>query len=365
MGGHRYEYLKNLYDKACGFTDRCTIFVVPYDRRLKTWNIDGQDSVIVDFLSDDDLKALNQRNLLKAAFRRSKLVCRYVCKYQASHVFLVFLMLYMPFLLWMLPNRVKLSGIVYRSFLWEDTLKKGRIRICLEWFRYLLMAKSKKMEKVLLLNDSQSAEAFNKSFDTDKFVRLPDPYTPLEGEMENIKELLGIDASDNLFVQIGQLSGRKGTLEILDALCMLSSEEKIRNHFYFAGKVADGIRKEFYARVDVLKSHGVHIYVKDEFVSFEFLNSLCASCDCMLTPYRNTSQSSGAIGYAAQYGKPVIGPSKGLLGYLIKHYHLGYQVDEVCANDIYTAISNFKRISVPDEYVKDNQLSDFLRLCLN
>lgn len=80
-GGHRYEYLKNLYDKACGFTDRCTIFVVPYDRRLKTWNIDGQDSVIVDFLSDNDLKALNQQNLLKAAFRRSKLVCRYVCKY--------------------------------------------------------------------------------------------------------------------------------------------------------------------------------------------------------------------------------------------------------------------------------------------
>lgn len=85
----------------------------------------------------------------------------------------------------------------------------------------------------------------------------------------------------------------------------------------------------------------------------------------MLTPYRNTSQSSGAIGYAAQYGKPVIGPLKGLLGYLIKHYRLGYQVDEVCANGIYTAISNFKRISVPDEYVKDNQLSDFLRLCLN
>lgn len=161
----------------------------------------------------------------------------------------------------MLPNRVKLSGIVYRSFLREDTLKKGRIRIRLEWFRYLLMAKSKKMEKVLLLNDSQSAEAFNKSFDADKFVRLPDPYTPLEGEMENIKELLGIDASDNFFVQIGQLSGRKGTLEILDALCMLSSEEKIRSHFYFAGKVAGGIRKEFYARVGVLKSRGVHISI--------------------------------------------------------------------------------------------------------
>lgn len=317
---------------------------MPYANRLRTWDIESQDSVLVDFLSEEDLKSLKQRNLLKASYYRSKLLCNYVRKYQATHVFLIFLMLYMPFLLWMLPKWVKVSGIVYRSFLWEDSLKKGRIRIWLEWFRYFLMAKSKKMDKVLLLNDSQSADAFNKSFVTDKFVRLPDPYTPLEGEMENIKEQLHIDASNNLFIQIGQLSGRKGTLEILDALCMLSNEEKIRNHFYFAGKVADDIHVEFYTKVDMLKSHGVHIYVKDEFVSFEYLNSLCASCDCMLTPYRNTSQSSGAIGYAAQYGKPVIGPSKGLLGYLIKHYRLGYQVDEVCANGIYTAISNFKRI---------------------
>ena len=186
----------------------------------------------------------------------------------------------------------------------------------------------------------------------------------INSQLEDIKEDLNISKQDNLFIQIGQLSFRKGTLEILDALRLMSSDEVEHNYFFFAGKVASEIHESFYSKVDQLKDKGVHLYIKDEFVSFEFLNSLCSSCDCMLTPYKNTSQSSGAIGYAAQYGKPVIGPSKGLLGYLIKHYKLGYQVNMVCAKELYQAITSFKRVPVPDDYVKDNQMNDFLKLCL-
>lgn len=364
LKGHRYEYLYNIYNYPVDGISK-VIFVIPKDERILEWNTKRKGNVQIDFLTNDDLQLCTNGNLLKTAYYKSKILRRYVDKYQATHVFLIFLMLYMPFLLWMLPKGIKISGIVYRSFLWEDSLKQSSIRKMLEWVRYWLMAKSSKMEKVLLLNDYKSADVFNQRFGTTKFMRLPDPYTPLGGVSEDIKILLGIDVSDNLFIQIGQLSERKGTLEILDALMMLTPQETPHSHFYFAGKVADDIHEAFYAKMRELQSKGVHIYVKDEFVSFEFLNSLCASCDCMLTPYKNTSQSSGAIGYAAQYGKPVIGPSKGLLGYLLKHYRLGYQIDNVCADDIYAAISNFKRISVPDEYVKENQLSDFLRICLN
>lgn len=365
LDGHRYEYLHNLYKQSLQITNVRSVYVLPTDKRILKWDISKADNVLIDNISNEDLRLCTNGKLLKTAYYKSKILRRYVDKYQATHVFLIFLMLYMPFLLWLLPKRVKISGIVYRSFLWEDDLRKGWVRRMMEWTRYWLMAKSKKMEKVLLLNDKRSAEIFNKRFSTDKFMRLSDPYTPLEGTMENIKDKLGIDACDNLFIQIGQLSGRKGTLDILDAMQMLSQEEKTCNHFYFAGKVAEDIRNAFYAKMNALKSKGIQVYVKDEFVSFEYLNSLCASCDCLLVPYKNTSQSSGAIGYAAQYGKPVIGPSKGLLGYLIKHYRLGYQIDKVCADDIYTAISKFKRVSVPNDYVKDNQLDDFLKVCLN
>lgn len=365
LRGHRYEYLYNLYNAASQKTQESFVFILPHDKRLDEWKSFDDGRIKIVKIKAELLKKVNGGNLLVSAYRKSIFLRHYVKKYQATHVFLIFLMLYIPFVLWILPKRVKISGIVYRSFLWEDNKKKGILRRLFEWLRYWLMAKSLKIKKILLLNDNQSADFFNKCFATDKFIRLPDPYTPLDGSIKNIKELLHIDAFDNLFIQIGLLSERKGTLEILDALLMLSTEEKLHNHFYFAGKVADDIKDSFYAKMNNLKSKGVQVYVKDEFISFEFLNSLCASCDCMLTPYKNTCQSSGAIGYAAQYGKPVIGPSKGLLGYLIKHYRLGFQIDEVCADDIYSAISNFKRIFVPNDYVKDNQLSDFLKICLD
>ena len=365
LKGHRYEYLYNLYKAASKNEEESYVFVLPYDYRLKEWDEFGGKNIELAIIGVEQLKILNNRNLLISAFRKSNVLHSYVKKYHATHVFLIFLMLYMPFLLWVLPRGVNISGIVYRSFLWDDSQKKGLLRRCLEWVRYGLMAKSSQMEKVLLLNDSKSADVFNERFSTDKFARLPDPYTHLGGKTENLKEKMRIAKSDNLFIQVGQLSGRKGTIEILDALDMLSNKEITHNHFYFAGKVADDIRESFYSKFDELESKGLHIYVKDEFVSFEFLNSLCASCDCMLVPYKNTCQSSGAIGYAAQYGKPIIGPSKGLLGYLIKHYRLGFLIDNICANDIYTALLKFKRIAIPNNYVRDNQLDDFLKMCLS
>lgn len=364
LKGHRYEYLHNLFVYLSKQNKEKAVFLLPFDERIVDWNSVNCPNVKVEYLAEKEILQCNKSNLLIGSYYKSQILTNYVHKYNATSVFLIFLMLYMPILIFFLPKDIKVSGIIYRSFLWEDSLKKNYLRKAIEWFRYWLMAKSSQVYKILLLNDNKSASVLNARFATDKFIRLPDPYTPLNGKIVNIKEKLNISKQDNLFIQIGQLSFRKGTLEILDALRLMSSDEVEHNYFFFAGKVASEIHESFYSKVNQLKDKGVHLYIKDKFVSFEFLNSLCSSCDCMLTPYKNTSQSSGAIGYAAQYGKPVIGPSKGLLGYLIKHYKLGYQVNMVCAKELYQAITSFKRVPVPDDYVKDNQMNDFLKLCL-
>lgn len=364
LAGHRYEYLKNLYDYVC----KCgyeSVFVLPEDERVEKWKATDARNVTIDYLSVKELSYVASSNLIVSAYRKSKILKKYVCKYHASEVFLIFLMLYMPFLLWILPKGMKITGIVYRSFLWEETSKQNWARKILEWLRYWIMAKNNNLRKVLLLNDYRSAEIFNRKFNTKKFVRLPDPYTPVDGDLENVRDELFLSDEDMLFLGFGLQSDRKGVLETLDAIALLNDEEKENKVFYFAGKVAPDIRERFYQKIESLGICGFRIFFKDEFVSPVFLNSLCAACDCIFVPYKNTNQSSGAIGYAAQYGKPVIGPSKGLLGYLIKHYRLGFQIGEVCVNDIYSAISNFKRISVPNDYVKDNQLSDFLKICLD
>ncbi len=363
LRGHRYEYLKNLYNYACKHTDRRIVFVVPSDARLKAWEAEKHGNVVLDFLAQEDVKRCSEGSLLKASWQKAKLVRRYVDKYQASHVFLIFLMLYMPALLLLLPKGVTVSGIVYRSFLWEDSLKQSRLRKWMEWLRYWYMARSRKMIRVLMLNDSHSADTLNKRLHASKFVRLPDPYTPLDGELQDVRALIGMGEDDRLFITIGQLDGRKSVIETLDAIDLMTEEDRQHHWFYFAGRVSDDIKQAFYDRLARLKEKGCHVFVKDEFVSFEFLNSLCASCDCILVPYRNTCQSSGCIGYAAQYGKSVIGPSQGLLGHLIRHYGLGDTIDEITPTTLHASISHFRPQSVPDTYVRDNRLEDFLAMC--
>lgn len=363
LEGHRYEYLKNLYNYACKHTDRRAVFVVPSDARLKAWEAEKHGNVVLDFLAQEDVKRCSEGSLLKASWQKAKLVRRYVDKYQASHVFLIFLMLYMPALLLLLPKGVTVSGIVYRSFLWEDSLKQSRLRKWMEWLRYWYMARSRMMIRVLMLNDSHSADTLNKRLHTSKFVRLPDPYTPLDGELQDVRALIGMGEDDRLFITIGQLDGRKSVIETLDAIDLMTEEDRQHRWFYFAGRVSYDIKQAFYDRLARLKEKGCHVFVKDEFVSFEFLNSLCASCDCILVPYRNTCQSSGCIGYAAQYGKSVIGPSQGLLGHLIRHYGLGDTIDEITPTTLHASITHFRPQSVPDTYVRDNRLEDFLAMC--
>lgn len=363
LEGHRYEYLRNLYYACTEKEEQSFLFYIPEDERVKGWK--HAENMHVEYLLQQQIDYATKGNLLLLSYRKAKIIKRLVEEHNVSHVFLIFFMLYMPFLIFLLPKGVTVSGIVYRSFLWEDILKQSKLRKWLEWMRYWLMAKSRIVDKVLLLNDEKSATVFNKKFSTNKFLRLPDSYSPLEGELKDIRKELQLHDSDLLFIQIGQLSDRKGTLEILDAIAMMTGEELAHKHFFFAGKVVRDISESFYKKVTTLTDRGAHIYVKDEFVSFEFLNSICASCDCMFTPYKNTCQSSGAIGYAAQFGKPVIGPLRGLLGNLISHYRLGYQIKDITAESLFRSIVDFKRIPVPDDYVRDNQLKDFLKICLN
>ena len=62
----------------------------------------------------------------------------------------------------------------------------------------------------------------------------------------------------------------------------------------------------------------------DYFCEYEHITELVAMSDCILIPYDNTAQSSGVLGIAALYGKMLFAPDKGLLGYLVRKYNLGY-----------------------------------------
>ncbi len=60
-------------------------------------------------------------------------------------------------------------------------------------------------------------------------------------------------------------------------------------------------------------------------------------------PYSNTAQSSGIIGYCAQFKTPVVVPNHGLLGKLVRRYSLGYTVDLSSSKNVADFITQNKQ----------------------
>ena len=84
-----------------------------------------------------------------------------------------------------------------------------------------------------------------------------------------------------------------------------------------------------------------------------------------MIPYKLTDLSSGALGYAALFGKPVIGPSSGLIGELIIDNKLGISLDEIKAESIAKTINDFRNISIHTSYVENNSINAFCKTILD
>lgn len=74
------------------------------------------------------------------------------------------------------------------------------------------------------------------------------------------------------------------------------------------------------------------MFVFDEFVLYLYWYNI--RHDAILIPYKNTAQSSGLLGYAAQFNKPLLAPSNGLIGKLVNEYKLGYLLDNLSPRTI-------------------------------
>ena len=162
------------------------------------------------------------------------------------------------------------------------------------------------------------------------------------------------------------MNTNKGSLEIMHSLTELAQEERTNYSFIFAGKVADDIRDSFYSLYSKIKDK-VQIAVIDKYCSYNFFASLCISCDAIITPYKRTSQSSGLIGYASQFGKPVIAPNKGLLGSLVEEYNLGILIKDCSPHSLISAYKSVADGIYPrpnKKYCDDNSTEAFNKFIL-
>lgn len=365
LSGHRLEYIKHLYQAAANRTNQY-LFVLPeqIEQLFPHSDRPTANNITIQTLSKKEIDQLSKGNKLICSIRQSLVLRKYALQYQAEHIFLIFLMNYMPWVLFFLPKKVQVSGIIYRIFLYQESM--CLLKKTLNWLLYRIIASSKQIRNAFLLNDHHSANTFNQTLKTTKFTHIPDPITTCDfSHLIDIRKKFNIPPQQLLFAHFGGLTERKGTITILEAITKIPIEKKDLFCFFFAGKVYDDIKEEFYTRIAYLKKKGYHIFSNDSFVSYNFLHSLAEASDAILLPYSNPQQSSGVLGYAALHQKPVIGSKEGLLGKLITYHKLGDTLNDTSSDAIYNAIIKFRRKKIISNYTTLNSIEKFSNIALS
>lgn len=369
IGGHHLEYIHHIYMAAINDLDNSYYFVLPQSYQLVKDNLKWPSSPNIKIelfkIKSDNYSTGTFWKILRNSWTNSILLSHYVKKFRADVVYCNVIMEILP-LVPLFLRKIKLLGIIYKIYLYEIE-SRSSLALLFDKLIYRIMGNSNIFWKIFILNDKNSADRLNAFYHTNKFVPLPDPFIPISKEkLTDFRVEHRIPTEKKLFVQFGTLCENKSTVEILESIKLLDAKEKSMFSFAFAGKVYDDIKVQFYNLVHELQGE-VQIIVIDKYCAYETFASMCMASDAILTPYRRTAQSSGLIGYASQFHKPVIAPNKGLLGDLIKSYSLGLLIEENTPERLADAYRKVARgdVKIPDgSYCEQNNVDEFQKIIL-
>lgn len=363
--GHYPEYLHHLYIGISKRSNCQAVIVVPASFEGKKKLLDWPECPRIEFdLIPDEQVSWGDGKWYKRNYRFARLVRQYALKHAPDEIIMMDLMICMPYLAFLIPGPIKLSGILYGIYLyrWNELslLRRGA-----ELFWHWLMAKRSCFNRIFVLNDADSAKHFNHVYHTERFQYLPDPFLPLPVTGEDFREKYGIGDDRKIYFHFGSFGKKKGTLEILNSILLIPEEEQDQYCFVFAGCIQDVIRKDFERLLTEIRKSKVLCLVFNEFCSYEFLGCWCHACDAILLPYLMAYNSSGCIGYAAQFNKPVIGPAYGLLGKLIRQYALGVSLQLISPEKLVQAYHDVVDFSCQGkEYLMHNSVEQFYQVII-
>ncbi len=360
VSGHHVEYLYHLIryrikHSECpefvllthpGFIQRLSMLDLPDD-----WQEKG---IILAHPSPEEMKILEKpRSVFSKTNVELKMLLAYAKKYDAKRCYLMVLNQFEFILGTDIARRFPcvLRGILFNPFPAIDVdgyfPQKCRIRATRfrKHIQTLWMLRNKKIDRIFVLNDPDSAEYLNNRYHKRKcFVALPDPILiPSRNIVPSVFDQDSDLSRRRRFLLFGALSSRKGIFLVLNALQLIPDQVAEQIEIVFAGKVIEEEYNQFRSAVAFFRMNKptVKIVLQNTFIPFREVPCLFSKIDCVLMPYTVTGSSSGIIGHSALYGKPVIGPAWGLIGKLIRDYGLGIRLESVTASSIAIAIMEF------------------------
>ena len=365
IAGHRLEYIHHLYLGAIKRKNKNYVIVVPreFDLIKNKFKWPLANNITFCYIEKEIIQSF-KCNFILSELRKCKHLQNVIKVYKPEEVIVLDMIEYVPFLPLFVSSKVKVSGIIYRIFLYEYK-EEGIIKRFLDVFKYKWMSAFPVYDRIFILNDIKSAAEINTRFSSSKYLYLPDPVVPIEKIDEfDFRDEYKIPKDNVILLHPGGMLPYKGTIEILKALNLLDGKSLNNITIIFAGRVTESIKEEFDALCNCIKTK-VQLIVEEGFLPYERLGALIKQCDWLLIPYKTKSQSSGIVGHAAYFEKPVIAVKGGVIGNIVSTHKLGVLIDSPTPECIKDAILSIPdKITCKNNYCKVNTIENFNNIIL-
>jgi glycosyltransferase involved in cell wall biosynthesis len=244
------------------------------------------------------------------------------------------------------------SGILFRPSVHYETFGRGlatfgeRVRDWRKRVLYPLMLKNKSVATVHTLDPYFPEYARQRYVAGDKVVALPDPIAEAVGDHAGKPRTSRFPHDRVSFLLFGELTQRKGIIELLEACMRLNPDAAKRISVLLAGRIDPPLEGKVRDLIRSVRSARPELWIEidDRRLSFAELASAVDACDVVLAPYQRFVGSSGVLIWAARMLRPVITQRYGLLGRLVRDYGLGMAVETTSPDALAEAMEHAVRI---------------------
>lgn len=315
------------------------------------------------------------------AWQEWNLMCAYAKNLQATHCFLAsFDFFTWPFLLAQRPP-CPISSIYfkptfhYANFPGYVPTLKARIQQQQERLMLAMILRQPHLHRLLCL-DPFAVEALNKGAFESKAVVLADPVERAvsQASVSELRSRSNIGGQRKVFLLFGELSGRKGVEQMLDAIALLPGTLCQTLCFLLVGRCDLATKRQFQSKIAQVRSaQPVQIIEQYEFISEQAVQDYFQLTDVVLAPYQKHIGMSGILLQAAAAKKPVLSSNYGLMGELVRRYQLGLAVDSTQPIELMQALSSFLQapashfysLEKMEQFVQQNTVEQFASTILS
>ena len=343
--GHRKEYVEHIIGYLNSNPEMKPHYIFFLNENLvKSLEI-SHDDIIIEILECKKYHSGILYNNIKHYFLIRKILKTYssVDTVLFLNIDIYQLMLYFSFLL---RRKIDIEGILFLPFHQNPV---ENIKSSVQVFRKKLLMKglllcNNQIKKIFLLNDAEGVLKLNHIFfnkqEKSVFTYLPDPID-IQCIVQNdtkfeLRKKYNIESNRKILLIFGGIDERKNVFNIIEALTKLDKEIQSSICLLIVGKIYLQNKNKLYDLINqtLIKYLDIRIMVVEDYVSDLQREFFFNASDVVLMPYINFYSSSGVLGHAIKYNKPILTSNKGLVNTIITKNDFGISINPKSPSEI-------------------------------